>query len=77
MPVRPIFVITPATGSSSVPGDAGGQAHKVDGVQATQSVPDVPKAHHVARPAKPLADVAEPSAEEVARHSLTHVPYKR
>ena len=30
-----------------------------------------------AREAKPVPDVPEPSPQEVARHCLTHPPYKR
>ena len=47
-------------------------AHAVDGSHADEGGEG-----EEARQALPLPDVEEPAAAEVARHSLTHLPYRR
>ena len=65
-PVSPIFMIAPVA-----PGEGGEDVH------VPEDVPPPPAPHAVARQAKPLPEVREPTADEVARHALTHLPYRR
>ena len=62
-PVSPIFMLSPVAA-------AGSRSEPEGEVLEAQDRP-------AAKEAIPLPEVPEPSAEEVARHRLTHVPYKR
>ena len=63
-------MLTPAESTSA--GARGG-----DRSSPSEGVPDPPAPHESARPAKPLPEVPEPSPDEVARHMLTHLPFRR
>ena len=67
-PVSPVFMISPFV--------EGGE-REAPGSMEVDDVPSPPAAHEAARPAKPLPEVREPSASEIAKHSLTHLPYRR
>ena len=79
MPVSPVFMLSPtadlATGAAAEDHHAGPEDHAH--VDEDTSVPPPPAPHAQARRAKPLPDIKEPTAEEVAQHSLTHLPYRR
>ena len=68
-------MLSPA--STGVPVEAGAAEEKVQAGQVGPHVPEVPSKHPSARPAKPLAEVQEPTAEEVARNCLKQLPFKR
>ena len=78
-PVSPVFMIAPVAdvdaGAASEDGQAGQEASQ--DAEGDSSVPPPPVPHESARPAKPLPEVKEPSAAEVANHCLTHLPYRR
>ena len=69
-----------ATSASASASDGGMDSAKP--TAAASSMPDIPD--HLPAPdpcpaqePKPLPDVKMPSAAEIARHSLTHIPYRR
>ena len=70
-PVSPAITMLRTSSAPSVPSS---NAHGGGGV-VSGGVAEHEDEH--AREAVPLPDVPEPSAEEVAKHSLTHLPYRR